>query len=338
MEEVPDLDEDEQAAFWRGYQLLEAFRAPGAVEIDGVTFDFTWDLDKSVWKPVAQPGTHGPLSIRFSPRIAFPWTPPEIIELWARAGEVVEAPAGSVVKIAAVHSAPMSPTYGVLDVAEHRERKLAYLWVIRPGHDLRVAEPPLMLLAETATVAHIEVEDYSRAYNSLIARLERLIETNDLENRLDGPIKDWPKLPAHLSQTHRRAILALREGFGENDEHAYAIFGYLMGRAEAEIQLLPPALRDHAAAEGRVKGGQVKRALSRQETEPLRDAAKRVIWENPQTSLTGCARAIGALFAADPDWSMSTETNWISTCIKELFERRDIGGKFEYRPKPEWTP
>lgn len=337
MDDAPTLSEAEQTLFWRGYQLMEAFRSAAPVEIDGVLFDFECDLDKSVWKPATALGTYGTPSLRFAPRIAFPWTPPKIVEAWREIGEVVEAPEGSVIRIAVVRSVPMAPTFGVLDLAEHRERKLAYLWVIRPGDDLQVAEPPLMLLAETATVAHIELEEYGRAYNSLVARLERLLGTDDLENRLDGPSADWPAIPPELSPTHRRALLALREAFSDNDEHAYAIFGYLMGRAEAEIQLLPQALAEHTNAQHRAKGGQAKSDLSRRETEPLRDEAKRVIRQNPQTSLTACARAVGALFASDPAWLMGTETTWISGCIKELFELRDIGGKREYRPRREWT-
>jgi len=337
-EKPPKLSQaQEEVEFLRRYALAGAFSARGPVEIDGVTFDFTYDLDKTLWRPDCPLGLYGAPTIRFAPRIAFPWTPPEILEVWRAAGEVVEAPAGSTVRIAVVRSVPINPTYGDLDLEEHRERKLVYLWVVRPGHDLRVADPPMMLLAKTATVAHIELEDYSHAFNGLVTRLERLLATEDLEDTFHGPASDWPPIPLELSPTHRRALLALHKAFVEVDEHAYAAFGYLMGRAEAEAQLLPQALREHQAAQHRAKGGRRKSELSRLETEPLRAAAKRVIREDSQTSLTACARAVGGLFATDPDWKMSTETKWISDSIKELFEQREIGGKLEYRPRPEWT-
>lgn len=337
VEEPPNLREVEEVEFLRRYALAGAFSAPGPVEIDGVTFDFTCDLDKTLWRPDCPLGLYGAPTIRFAPRIAFPWTPPEILKVWRAAGEIVEAPAGSAVRIAIVRSVPMNPTYGDLDLEEHRERKLVYLWVIRPGHDLQVADPPMTLLAKTATVAHIELEDYSHAFAGLVTRLERLLAVDDLEGLFHGPSSDWPPIPPELSPTHRRGLLALHKAFVEFDEHAYVAFGYLMGRAEAEARLLPQALKEHQAAQHRAKGGRRKSELSRLETEPLREAAKRVIREHSQTSLSACARAVGALFATDPAWTMSTETKWISDCIKELFERREIDGKLEYRPRPEWT-
>ena len=336
-EEASALSPEQEIAFLRNTELAGAFSRSGPVEVDGVTFDFTCDLDKTVWRPDCALGLYGAPTIRFAPRIALPWTPPEILKAWRDAGEIVVAPAGSTVRIALVRSVPMNPAYGDLDLQEHRERKLPYLWVIRPGQDLKVADPPMMLLAKTATVAHIELDDYSRAYAGLVARLERLLGIDDLEDLLDGPASGWPILPPEVSPKHRRALLALHGATVGFEEHAYAAFGYLMGRAEAEAQLLPQALREHQASKHRAKGGRRKSELSRLETEPLRDAAKRVIREDAQTSLTACAKAVGALFATDPDWKMSTETKWISDCIKPLFEQRNIDGKLEYRPRPEWT-
>ena len=323
--------------FLRGYYLAGAFGSAEPVIIDGVTLDLSCELDANVWRPSTPLGMYGRADLRFAPRISFPWTPAEVVARWKSEGDVVDAPAGSVIKVALIRSLPMNPTFKDLDLAEHRERKMAYLWVFRPDGELRVAEPPLMLLAETATVAHIELDNYHRAYRGLVTKLERLLDVDDLESRLDGPQADWPRPQEGLSTTYRRALLALHQAVAGLDEHSYAIFGYLMGRAEAEHQLLDLALREHQAAQNRAKGGSVRRSKSREKTEPLRDQAKALIRKNHNISLTACAKAVSIVIPSEPGWEMGDDPGWIADQIRELFERREINGKVEYRPKAEWT-
>lgn len=323
--------------FLRGFRLMDAFGAAEPIVIGGVTFDLACDIDGSLWRPVTTIGSYDRATKQFAPRIAFPWTPTAVVDHWRSQGEVVDAPAGSVIKVAHLRSLPMYPTFQDLDAEEHRERKVAYLWVFQPDGELKLAEPPLMLLAETATIAHAEIGNYTRAYAGLVAKLERLMETEDLEDRLSGDKSEWPRPPESLSMTHRRALLALHEAVNDHEEQAYAVFGYLMGRAEAEQQLLQLALREHQAAQNRAKGGSVRRSKSRARTEPLRDQAKVLIRQNRNISLTACSKAVAVFILAEPGWGMGSDVNWISDQIRELFERRDIGGKVEYRPRDEWT-
>ena len=118
--------------------------------------------------------------------------------------------------------------------------------------------------------------------------------------------------------TYRRAVLTLHEAIHENDEKAYVAFGYLMGRAEAEQQLLDPALRDHRAAKGRLKGSGTRRANSQLATEPIRDLAKSLIRGNGALSLGKCARMIAESL---PDgWPFSRDPDWIKDHIRELFQ------------------
>lgn len=332
-----DFSETEEDDILRRLRLLRAFGADEPVVIDGVTFDLSCDLDTRLWRPIAPLGTYGSEALRFGPRVIFPWTPSDWIEVWRSEDKpVTEAPAGSRIKIAMIRDAPLQAPFAALDLAEHRERKLAYLWVFQPDDELKLAEPPLQLIAETATALQIELLNYQGAYYSLGTKLERLIGCNDIEELVGTPLEEWPKLPEHVSITYRRALLALHDASEKFDEHAYVAFGYLMARAEAEQLLLEPALREHKAAADRARGAEARRSNSRAKTEPLRDHAKRITRANRDISLTACANAVADIVAADPDWMMGSDPNWISTQIRELFEPRGTGGG-EFRPKAEWT-
>ncbi len=333
-----EFTKEQEADFVRRYYLASAFGSAEPVTVDGVIFELRCDeLDTDLWRPVAPLGIYSYEGVRFGPRIVFPWTPTEWTDRWRSEGEVVEAPAGSRIKIALIRSAPLAAPFKDLDLVENRERKIAHLWVFTPDGELKVAEPPLQLIAETATAVQIELENYGQAYRGLVSKLERLIGCEDLEQFIDGPIEQLPKLPEHLSLTYRRAFLALHEAVGKFDENAYAAFGYLMARAEAEQQLLELALREHQAAEHRAEGGRARRSNSRLKTEPLRDHAKSLIKGSPALSLTACAKGVSAIVAEDENWRMSTDPNWISDQIRELFDLRETAGRAEYRPKPEWV-
>lgn len=331
------MTRQEQDELWRGYQLATAFRVGKPIEIDGITFDLSCEVDPKVWRPIAPLGTYSYEGIKYGPRIQFPWTPEAWVERWRSEGEVIDAPIGSMIKVAVVDRAPLRATFQHLDLLENRERILLYIWVFQIGGDLKVAEPPLQLIAETATAVQIELENYSGAHRSLVAKLEQLLECKDLEILMDGPEQDWPVVPEHLSLTYRRALMALHEGVEKMDEHAYVAFGYLMARAEAEQQLLDLALREDQAARDRAKGNRARSEKSRQKTERLRDLAKSLILGNATLSLTACAKGVAAIVSGDETWKMSTDIDWISDQVRELFDRREVGGRLEYRPKAEWV-
>lgn len=331
-DDVPDENEA-----WRRYQLLTAFGAPEPVEIDGIILDLACDLDTESWRPVAPLGTYARQALRYGPRIAFPWTPQDWIDHWREHEGYVDAPAGSRIKIALIRSMPLGSSFKTLDFEESREFKQAYLWVFTPDGEMAVADPPLVLVAETATLAQIDLDQFHRAYGGLVMKLERMIGSTDLEDRLTGPEENWPSLPPDLPLTYRRALHALREAVEGLDEHAYAAFGYLMARAEAEQQLLDLALREHQAGEHRARGAMARRTRSRIKTEPLRDHAKRLMRGNRTLSLGSCARAVSKLVLDEPSLKLNGDPDWIADHIRELFDKRDIGGKVEYRPKDEWV-
>jgi hypothetical protein len=196
------MTRQEQDELWRGYQLATAFRMGKPIEIDGITFDLSCEVDPKVWRPIAPLGTYSYEGIKYGPRIRFPWTPEAWVERWRSEGEVIDAPIGSMIKVAVVDRVPLRATFQHLDLLENRERILLYLWVFQIGGDLKVAEPPLQLVAETATAVQIELENYSGGYRSLVAKLEQLLECEDLETLMDGPEQDWPAVPEHLSLTY----------------------------------------------------------------------------------------------------------------------------------------
>ena len=291
------LSPEEEIDFVRRYRLVSAWGADDAVEVDGVSIDLRCDLDAEEWRPVAGLGIYSHDGVRWGPRIAFPWTPEWVLEKWGDTPEVIAAPLGSRIKIATMHDAPLRATFGEFELPEHTERKAAYLWVYQAGGDLNL----------------------------------------QLQILLEESLKNFPKLPDHLSLNYRQALLALHDAIDTANEHSYVAFGYLMARAEAEQQLLESALRDRQAAAHRAKGAKARQSNSRQKTEPLRHCAKTLMVGNASLSLTACAKAVAAVMADDPDWTMKTDPNWIADHIRELFDQREVDGKTEYRPKPEWV-
>jgi len=328
--DATDLDMDD---FMLRLELVRAFDAQEPVVIDGVTFDLRWDIDKDYWRPVIPIGTYGRQTYRFGPRIVFPWTPNDWIEHWRDHGGYLEAPAGSTIKIALIRPYPLKGSFDVLEVEENRECRFAHLLVFTPDGQMKAAEPPLALFAKSATATQIDLGEFDRAYAGLVSRLERLLGCEDLEDRLDKPEPDFPRPSADMPLTYRRAVLTLHEALQESDEKAYVAFGYLMGRAEAEQQLLDPALRDHRAEKGRTKGTGTRSANSQLKTEPIRDLAKSLIRGNAAISLGGCARMISERLP--DDWPLGRDPDWIKGHIRELFYQRK--GRVEYRPRPEWV-
>ena len=327
---APDPDMD---GFMRRLELVQAFRAKEPVVIDGLTFDLRADLDTDHWRPVVAIGTYSRQAYRFGPRIVFSWTPAEWIEHWSENGGYVEAPAGSIIKRALVRPHPLEGSYEGLEVDENRECQLMHLFVVTPDGEVKAVEPPLALFPRTATATQIDLGEFDVAYQGLVARLERLLGCTDLEDRLDKLEPDFPRPATEMPLTYRRAVLTLHEAIHENDEKAYVAFGYLMGRAEAEQQLLDLALREQKATDHRARGGRTRHETSVRDTEPLRDLAKAIVKGNAAMSLGRCARMISDRLPND--WPFGREPEWIKGHIRELFYQ--VEGRVEYRPKPEWV-
>lgn len=326
----------EQDDIWRSYRLATAYGATEPVEIDGITFDLRCDLDTTVWRPVASLGTYGHRASLFGPKIVFPWTPDDWREALNREGEAIVAPAGSRIKIATVVTAPVDTGFEGFEDPESRQRKLAYLYVFTPDHEMHLVEGAWLILSETATAIQIDMDEDARAYRGLVSKLERIIGVEDLEEMVERPIEAWPRPPTNTPPSYARAVLALRRAVSGMDEHAYAAFGYMMARAEAETQLLVAASRGRQAEEHQAKGAKARREQSRRNTEPLRKHAQQIIDRAGDISLTACAVEIAGIVAADPTWNFKSDPKWISSHILELFERRP-GSKVEYRPKRSKT-
>ena len=60
---------DQEADVWRRYRLSVAFASAEPIEIDGVTFDLSCELDRTQWQPIAPLGTYSYEGARFRPRL-----------------------------------------------------------------------------------------------------------------------------------------------------------------------------------------------------------------------------------------------------------------------------
>jgi hypothetical protein len=322
----------EQDDIWRRYRLITAYDAGEPVEIDGVTFDLRCELDTKLWRPVAPLGTYGHRATLYGPKIIFPWTPDDWREALDRDGKAITAPPGSTIKIARIVSAPVDTGFEGFEDPESRERKLAYLFVFTPEFEMRLVEGAWLILAETATAIQIDMDDDTAAYRGLVAKLEAVMGVEDLEAMLDKPFEEWTKPSRAPPPSYGRAVLALKRAVDSGEEHAYAAFGYMMARAEAETQLLVAASHGRQAQANQAKATQARSEKSRRETEILRDLARRIIAREGDVSRTACANEIAEIVAADDTIELQPDSKWIAGHINELFERRP-GPRVEYRPK-----
>lgn len=246
-------------------------------------------------------------------------------------GEAVVASRGATVRVISVVSDPLATPFRQLEPPEARERQLAYIGVESPDGEWRLADRPLVLVAEAATALQVRAGDYAAAYRSLVGKLERRTGIDDLELIIETPKDSWPKVTGPMTQAYADAFIALAEAVKSADEQAYGGFGYMMARAEMELEILPAATRglqagatlDLAASARRLEGNRVRSILQ--------SHAAAVIAANPDISLGGCSRLVGARLAADETWTLGSDPKWIQARIKPLFELRANGR--EYRPR-----
>jgi len=322
----------EKADMLRRYRLITAFDAKEVVTVDGVQLNLACNVDKTIWRPLCPLGLYGSAAALRGPEIVFPWTPTSWRKSFAKDGELVEAKRGSLVFIGQVMSLKLDTAFGDFSHPEEREAKLAYLFV-KDGNQISGVKRPLILLAEEATAHLIELRDYSKAYSGMISKLEQAIGLDDIEDLVGKPISEWPTIRGNVQPGYARAYIAFVEASTKWDEEAFAAFGYMMARAEAESMLLELAIRGRAAKLYQAKAADGRRAKSRLATDPLREIAHQIIRTNGDISLSRCARLVADKISQQPDWTQNTEPKWISGHIKELFERR--GPRMEYRPKRE---
>ncbi|MDP1739161.1 MAG: hypothetical protein Q8L23_17185 [Caulobacter sp.] len=321
----------ETADFLRRWALITAFGKDETVEIDGVLINLKCDIDTATWRPLCPLGVYGHPAALNGPEIVFPWTPSDWKRSFRKSGELVEAKAGSLVFIGYVETRKFSTPFADFDEPSAREGKLAYLFVMHEDRSMYVVKRPLLLVAQQATAQLVQMADYSKAFRGLVAKLETATGLVDLEEMVETPTESWPKLQQEVPRSYALAFMAFVDAVQTMEPEAYASFGYMMARAEAEGMLLESAVRGQAARGHQAKAAEARRAASRLATEPLREASKRIIAIEGDISLGRCARLVADEMTADPTWKLNTGQKWIEGHIRELFEHRGAGR--EYRPK-----
>jgi hypothetical protein len=311
----------------RAYHLITAFESDQTVHVEGVKLNFACDLDRSKWKPACTLGLYGHRAALYGPEIIFPWTPADWRKSFERDGHALQAKKGSLVFVGQVTSAPITTPFEGLDHPDQRERKLAYICVLSPEGKVEIAHRPLLLLPQGAVSAHIQLGDYSAAFRGMTSKLEQILGFENIESLADEPPENWPKPNEGAAPAYRQAFLALVEAVKEFDEKAYATFGYLMARAEAEDQLLEPARLGAHWKDTTHKATAARRDKSRQRSEPLREQARALIAADGNISLSRCAKLVADAAGKDP--------RSVSRQISDLFEKRPNGR--EYRPKRPGT-
>ncbi len=321
----------EQEDFFRRYCLAIAWGSKEPVIVDGVTLMLECGVDTSVWRPMCSLGVYDHGSATYGPEVVFPWTPPDWRDAISKEISVIEASEGSIVSVRAVTSAPIQTPFGEFQEAESREMKLAHLVVVHGDGKSYNVRRPLLLLSRSATEILIDVQDYSAAFRGLVSKLEVVMGVSEIEDLLGEPMSEWPKPKDDLPRPYVMAFLAFVQAVKTYDEDAYAAFGYMMAKAEAEAELLQPARRGRQAAAFQARAADGRHLKSRQRTEPLRTIARQIIEGDREISLSRCARLVEDIVKQDPTWTFKSDSKWITGHIRELFEKR--GTRLEYRPK-----
>ncbi|WP_158818525.1 hypothetical protein [Methylocapsa sp. S129] len=325
------------AQFRRAYLLGRAFDVNEVVTVDGVMFNMQCELDKSVWRPVYPLGLHGHVAALYGPEIAFPWTPSYWRKLFAEEvlaseSEIVEAKPGCLISIARIETAKFKTPYADFAFDGEREGKRAYLSVRDARGVTKEVTRPLVLLPRSATAQLIDVGNYSAAYDSMIAKLEKALGVSDIDGLLDRPVSEWPEPRTNIDPDYKTAFMVLTMASRDGNEAAFAAFGYIMARAEGQNMLMESAIRGKASKVHQAKAANARHAKSVLATEPIRDMARQIIAAEGDISLTKCARLVADEFRGKPNLGKSgDDPKWIAKHIKVLFEQR--GSRKEYRPK-----
>jgi hypothetical protein len=108
---------------------------------------------------------------------------------------------------------------------------------------------------------------------------------------------------------------------------AIAGAAYGLAKAEVEAKLLPHAVRGVRAERARA----VATEAAAKRADPVREAARADIAENPKTTQNACARRVAA--------KLDKDQRAVDKLLSPMFEWRDLaGGRREKRPKAEHLP
>lgn len=300
------------------------------VTVDAVTVSLRSDLDVHEWLLLNPLGFYG-AGARWHPEIVFPWTPPRWKRYLQKKSElVINAEAGSEVFLLGGMDSPLDVGFADLDDPANTERKLRLVAVRHADGSVEVAKQPLQFLRAAAVASLIEVGDYYGAFRGMLARVSAAIElpVDDIEQMASaGELTFSNPVPGTVARSMKEAMVALMETHNDHDGHAMAAFGYMIGRAEAEAQLLGPARAGVKSQRSLKKAASARRLSARAASEPVREQARLLIRENPKISLTGCAREIAK--------TRSEDQSWIHRQIKELFVPKESGRGFRPRSVEE---
>lgn len=318
MEDAPELDPAEAEMFLRAWHLGSACHEGERLEVDGVLFDLAHPkLDRNEWSPSSVLG-----SMRFekaAPRLLFPWTSQEDRFIQTARGEATEVSPGDTVLILNVQALSIRSDHGRLDHPHHQESRWAVLGIRSPNGKTRQVPQAWEFRGTADVMSPLGRRDYFRARLALYARLSAALEIEDLETLLLADDREsWPPMSSTANPLYRQALDALWFGESKFVEEAPALFGYLMGRAEASEQLLPLAAKHAAVRDGNRRNARKPRRGG----EETRDAALSVIAKDSSVSRKRCAERVAVIRSL-------TDIRSIEERIAEFFEK---GSNGRFRP------
>jgi hypothetical protein len=286
-------------------------------EIDGVHFDLRHpDLDRNVWSPVVLLGDPYDLGPH-TPRILFPWSSSMERTAHKARGDAVTVREGETVVVTDVRSLPVSSDQGALDHPHHRECRWAHLAVKTSGGRLKPVHQAWEFRGTADVMTPLARGDYDNARWALYARLCAALGIDDIDSIiLAGSRDDWPAFADAAHPLYLKALDALWAAEGEGVEEASAVFGYLIGRAEASERLLPLASRQAAVQTNNQRSAKKPRKAG----EETRKAALSIIHGHPTISRRKCAERVA-------EQRELTDIRSVEERITEFFEK-GLNGRY----------
>lgn len=306
---------------YRAYLIAGACRDNQAVEIEGVHFDLRHpELDRNAWQPTTLIGSAHHLEAH-TPRLLFPWSDDVERRIQGNRGTTTDVHEGDTVLIDRVQSLPVNADHGSLDHPHHQESRWAHLVVRRPGGTQWAVGQAWEFRGVADVMTPVARGDYLFARRALHARLCAALGIEEVEEIVlaESP-KAWPVIPRDIDPLYRKALDALWAAEGEYVEEAAAVFGYLMGRAEAREHMLPLAARHAEILDSNRRNAR----KSRKGGEETRRVALQVIAERPDINRRKCAEKVAERRGL-------VDIRSIETGIARYFQKIEGGG---YRPHP----
>lgn len=223
--------------------LYEANAGEGVVKIQGVEFHLACpEIDRNIWEPTCLLG-RDPGKYEVGPPLVFPWSRNEVRTKELRRPGCLVVEAGDKLRVWGVRESDLKAPFGALDHESHCSNLLAIIELKRADGSSEISKWPWVFNRIGSVVDHATSGDFQSAYWGLASRLARYLgleslDLGDFDDRRRPMGLEWSDVDA-LPIILRCAIYAFRKT--DPDECAAVVFGYLMGRAEAEETILPIA-------------------------------------------------------------------------------------------------